>query len=52
MRFFMLFELFLVLFTFYAILKFEWGMRTLIPVLCLLTVFLFEILRGKDTQSS
>ncbi|KPJ56527.1 MAG: hypothetical protein AMJ42_05225 [Deltaproteobacteria bacterium DG_8] len=45
-----LFELFLVLFTFYALLEFEGGMRILVPVLCLVTVLLFEMLRGKLSE--
>jgi hypothetical protein len=44
---FSLFELFLVLFTFYAIFKFEGGMIILVPVLCLVVVFLFERLQGR-----
>jgi hypothetical protein len=52
MRLFSLFELFLVVFSLYAIFKFEGGMRTLVPILCLLTVFLFEMLREEGTQSS
>ena len=44
---FSLFELFLVLFTFYAILKYEGGMRILVPILCLVAVFLFERLQGR-----
>jgi len=47
-----LFELFLVLFTFYAIFEFEGGMRTLVPVICLFTVFLFELLREGIKQRS
>ena len=44
---FSLFELFLVLFTFYAILEYEGGMRILVPILCLVAVFLFERLQGR-----
>jgi hypothetical protein len=47
MKVFTLFELFLVVFTFYGIFKYEGIMRALIPILCLLTMFLFERLRGK-----
>lgn len=47
MGLFTLFELFLVLFTFYAIFKFEGGMRILVPILCLIAVFLFERLQGR-----
>ena len=45
MRVFSLFELFLAVVAFYAIVTFEGGMRTLFPILCLSTIFLFEILR-------
>ncbi len=45
MGIFSLFELFLVLFTFYAILKYEGGMRIIVPILCLAAVFLFERLQ-------
>jgi len=44
---FSLFELFLVIFTFYAILKFDGGMRALVPILCLVAVFLFERVQGR-----
>ena len=47
MGIFSLFELFLVLFTFYAILKYEGGMRIIVPILCLIAVFLFERLQGR-----
>ena len=40
MRILSLFELFLVVFTLYAI--YEGGMKVLVPVLCVGTVFLFE----------
>ncbi len=50
MRVFILFELFLVLFTFYAIFKFEGGIRILVPILCLVAVFLFERLRRRPKQ--
>lgn len=46
MGLFTLFELFLVLFTFYAIFKLEGGLRVLVPILCLVAVFLFERLQG------
>jgi len=39
---FSLFELFLVFFAFYALLKFEGGVRAVVPILCLVVVFLFE----------
>jgi hypothetical protein len=35
------------MFTFYAILKYEGGMRILVPILCLIAVFLFERLQGR-----
>jgi len=47
MGIFSLFELFLVIFTFYAVFKYEGGMKFLIPILCLVAVFLFERLRGR-----
>jgi len=46
MRPYHLFELFLVLFALYALSTFDGGMRTLVPVLCLFTVLMFEALRG------
>ena len=45
MRVYSLFELFLTVFTFYAILEFEGYMRIVIASLCLLTSFMFEKLR-------
>ena len=47
MAVFSLFELFLVIVTFYEILKFEGGTRIIVPVLCLTVVFLFERLQGR-----
>ena len=47
MGIFSLFDLFLVIFTFYAIIKYEGGMRILVPFLCLAAVFLFERLQGR-----
>jgi hypothetical protein len=47
MGLFSLFELFLVLFTIYAILKYEGGTRILIPILCLVAVYLFEKIKGR-----
>ncbi len=44
---FSLFELFLVIFTYHAIMSFEGVMRVLVPVVCLVTVFLFERLQAK-----
>jgi len=47
MGIFSLFELFLIMFTFYAILKYEGVMRILVPILCLIAVYLFERLQGR-----
>ena len=47
MGIFSLFELFLVLFTFYAIIKFDGEVRILVPIMCLVAVFLFERLKGR-----
>ena len=47
MGIFSLFELFLVLFTFYAIVKFDGVVRILVPIMCLVAVFLFERLQGR-----
>jgi len=47
MGLFSLFELFLVIFTLYAILKYEGGMRILVPIICLVAVFLFERLQAR-----
>ena len=47
MGIFSLFELFLVLFTFYAIIKYDGVMRAVVPILCLVAVFLFERLQGR-----
>ena len=47
MRIFALFELLLVVFAFYGIIKYEGTLRALIPILCLLTVFLVERLQGR-----
>jgi len=52
MKVFTLFELFLVLFTFYALFEFGGVMRTLVPIICLITVFLFEMLRKGIKQRS
>ncbi len=51
MNLFTLFELFLVVFTFYAILNYEGTMRAVVPLLCLVTMFLFERLRGKMKEA-
>jgi len=45
MKVYTLFELFLTVFSFYAILEFEGDMRIIIPSLCLLTSCLFGRLR-------
>jgi len=47
MGLFSLFELFLVLFTIYALFKYEGGTRILVPLLCLVAVYLFERLQGR-----
>ena len=47
MGIFSLVELFLVLFTFYAIIKFDGVVRILVPIMCLVAVFLFERLQGR-----
>ena len=47
MGLFSLFELFLVVFTLYAVLKYEGGMRILVPIMCLVAVFLFERLQAR-----
>jgi len=39
------FELFLAIFTYHAVTNFEGSMRVLVPIICLVTVFLFERLR-------
>lgn len=45
MKIYTLFELFITVFAFYAILKFEGDMKIIIPSLCLLTSFLCGRLR-------
>ena len=45
MKVYTLFELFITVFAFYAILEFEGDLRIIIPSLCLLTSFLFGRLR-------
>jgi hypothetical protein len=45
MRIISLFELFLAVFTLYAI--YEGGMKVLVPALCLVPVFIFEKLKAK-----
>jgi hypothetical protein len=51
MRFFALFELLLVVFAFYGIIKYEGALRALIPMLCLFTVFLVERLQGRMDET-
>ena len=46
MKVYSLFELFLTVFAFYAILKFNGDMRIIVPSLCLLTSCLFGRLRA------
>ena len=50
MRIYLLFELFLVIFILYAILKYEGAKAVLVPVICLGTVYLFEQLRKKPPK--
>jgi len=47
MGLFTVFELFLVVLTFYAIVRFEGGTRILVPILCLVVIFLLERLQGR-----
>ncbi len=47
MKLFIIFELFLVLFTFYAILRYEGEMKVLVLLMCLVTAFILEIVRRK-----
>ena len=51
MRIFALFELLLVVFAFYGIIKYEGVLRTLIPILCLCTVFLLQRLQGRMDET-
>ena len=46
-----LFELFLAVFTFYAIFNYEGALRVVVPVLCLITVFLCERLRKSKDET-
>ena len=50
MRTFSLFELFLTVVAIYALFKFEGGTRVVVPLLCLVIVFLFERLRKKPVE--
>ncbi len=50
MRAFSLFELFLTVVAIYALFKFEGGTRIVVPLLCLVVVFLFERLRKKPVE--
>ena len=47
MRLFLLFELFLCVFCLYALFTFQGDMRITVPIICLVTVFLFEMLQSK-----
>ena len=47
MRIFSLFELLLCIFCVYALFGFEGEMRVTVPIICLVTVFLFEILQSR-----
>lgn len=47
MRIHLLFELFLVLFTLYALLSYKGSKAVLVPLLCLVTAYLFEQLRKR-----
>ena len=42
-----LFELLLALFAFYSLFKYDVGIGILLPILCLVTIFLFERLRQR-----
>jgi hypothetical protein len=46
MRVYYLFELFLALFGLYAVV-YEVEIRTLVPLLCLIIIYLFEVLQAK-----
>ncbi len=50
MRAFSLFELFLTVAAIYALFQFEGGTRIVVPLLCLVVVFLFERLRKKPVE--
>ena len=47
-----LFELFLALFALYALFTYKTGTALIIPVLCLLTIFLFEKLRQRIKEDA
>ncbi len=47
MRTFFLFEMFLLSFAYYVIINYEEKERVLILIFCLITVFLFEVLRAR-----
>ena len=51
MRIFALFELLLVVFAFYGIIKYEGALRALIPILCLSIVFLLQRLQGRMDET-
>ncbi len=46
MRVFLLFELLLCIFCIYALFNFEGDMRITVPIICLVTVLLFEMLQN------
>ncbi len=47
MKVFLLFELFLCVFCLYALFYFEGETRITVPIICLVTVFLFEMLQTR-----
>ena len=47
MRMFGLFQLMLCIFCLYALFTFEAEMRVTVPIICLVTVFLFEMLQAR-----
>ena len=51
MRIHLLFELFLVIFTLYALLNYKGSKAVLVPLLCLGTAYLFEQLRKKPSKT-
>ena len=46
-----LFELFLAVFTFYAIFNYEGSLKVIIPILCLFTAFLCERWRRSNDEA-
>ena len=51
MKIIALFELLLVVFAFYGIIKYEGALRALIPMLCLFAVFLVERLQASIDET-